>query len=298
MRKKIGFLLLAASCSVVAAPEDGSQLPVIPVVSAAQAKADLPALPPALQKSGENALAGLANRNKSNIVVKPGVNEIIEVAVNHFNRIVTPFERPSVKTAEGVQTKTTDNVIYVGTNQEVPLTLFVTEKGDESLALSLTLIPRKVPPREVTLSLASSMAGVASTRKAEKWEKSQPYVATLESVFRTLALGDLPPGYSLDKVALGELPKCRQTGLSFNFEGGQTALGHNLLVHIGVATNTSPQAIEFVESQCGDWDIAAVSAYPKNVLEPGERTEIYVAQKRNYKKEIKVTRPSLLVGGK
>lgn len=298
MLRKIGFLFIAVSCTANAEQQGESPIPVIPVVQAAQAKADLPALPASLQTGSDVAMKGAANRNKSNIIVKPGVNEIIEVAVNHFNRIVTPFERPSVKKSEGVTVQATDNVIYVGTSQESPVTLFITEKGDESQALSLTLIPRKVPPREVRLTLESSSSGSVSTKKAEKWEKNQPYVATLEKLFRTLALGELPPGYSLEKVPRGELPKCRQAGLTFNFETGQTAMGHNLLVHIGVATNTSPEPIEFVENQCGDWDVAAVSAYPKNVLQPGERTEIYVAQKRNYKKEIKVTRPSLLVGGK
>lgn len=296
--RNLGFLFLAVSVSAIAQPEDGSNLPIIPVVPAAQAKADLPPMPAIMSRTSEGVSNSVASSNQANIVMKPGVNEIIEIAVNHLNRIVTPYEKPSVKKTSEVTTDIRDNVVYVGTNQESPVTLFITEKGSEEQALSLTLIPRKVPPREITLSLKDGSMGAVSTRKAEKWEKSQPYVSTIESLFRTLARGELPPGYTLEKSPLGELPKCRQAGLTFNFESGQTAMGHNLLVHIGVATNASPHAIEFVERECGDWDVAAVTSFPKNVLEPGERTEVYVAQKRNYKQEIKVSRPSLLVGGK
>ena len=178
------------------------------------------------------------------------------------------------------------------------MTLFITEKGSEEQALSLTLIPRKIPPREIFLQLKESKSNIRYTKHAEKWEQSQPYVATIERLFRTLALGQLPPGYSFQHDPQGQLPACRQTGLLFDFQAGQTVMGHNLIVHVGIATNMSPHSIEFIENTCGDWDVAAVSAFPRNVLNPGERTEIYVAQKRNYTREIKVKRPSLLLGGK
>ena len=56
-------------------------------------------------------------------------------------------------------------------------------------------------------------------------------------------------------------------------------VGHRLSVSIGVATNVSGQPLEFKEQSCGDWDVAAVAAWPRNVLGPNERTEVYVIRR-------------------
>ncbi len=74
-------------------------------------------------------------------------------------------------------------------------------------------------------------------------------------------------------------------------------MGHHLNVFIGVAQNVSEQPIEFKEALCGSWDVAAVTTWPLNVLESGQKTELYVAKKQ--KRGIAPTskRPSLLGGG-
>lgn len=295
MLKIVGFFSTFLFCCAVAA-EPVSPIPVIPVVPAVKAKANLTPPPETVRSDSGESAAGY--RDRSQITMEPGVNEIIEVAVNHLNRIVTPYATPKITTSSAVTSKVRDNVIYIGTAQEAPVTLFITETGSEDQALSLTLIPRKIPPREIFLNLKLDSKTITYTKEAEKWEQSQPYIVTLEEAFRTLALGQLPPGYSFEEHPEGDIPACRQTGLKFDFQSGQTVTGHNLIIHIGVAANNSPHAVEFMESTCGDWDVAAVSAFPRNVLNPGEKTEIYVAMKRNYKREIKVKRPSLLLGGK
>ena len=276
-------------------------IPVIPVVSAAKAKANLA---PVLQVNKKQATklnkkfkGQSVNIDRSKLMMQPGVNEIVQVAQGHLNRIVTPFENPKVTSTSPATTEARDNVIYIGTSSTSPVTIFITEKGSEDLALSLTLIPKQIPPREIFLSLGDQLNGAVVTTRAKKWEESQPYIASLESLFKSLALSQLPKGYQFTKDTSDILPNCRQAGLKFNFKDGQTVLGHHFIVHIGVAENKSTTPIEFIESTCGDWDIAAVSAFPRVALNPGERTEVYVIQKRNYKREIKVTRPSLLMGG-
>lgn len=308
MRK---LTLLTASALVCSIATAEPTVPLIPVVPAAKVKANLPERPapapaPAAVKAQPVALpmqAAVVSQNtgakgRTEVAMQPGVNSIIQVAQGHLNRIVTPYSSPKVTTSSQATTEIRDNVIYAGTNSDAPLTMFITDAGSEDQALSLTLIPRKIPPREVFLKLdGAGDLGTHVSRRAEKWEESQPYVATIESLFRTLALGDVPPGYRLSQEAQGRLPACRQTGLSFDFTSGQTVSGHNLIVHIGVAENTSPRTVEFVENTCGDWNVASVSAFPLNVLAPGERTEVYVAVKRNYVEEVQVNRPSLLSGG-
>ena len=278
-------------------------IPAIPAVPVQVAKNDLPPHP-AATKQAAPAMAQASNAvpqttdMKSTLVVEPGVNEIVQVAVHHLNRIVTPFESPRVTTSSPATTEIRDNVIYIGTASETPVTVFITEAGSEEKAISLTMIPRKVPPRQLTLKLNKSVDGnnIMVSKKAERWEKSQPYMMTIESVFKTIALGDLPPGYEFQNQAEGHLPLCQQAGIEYQFANGQTISGHNLIVHIGVARNVGTQPIEIREMQCGAWNIAAVAAFPTNVLAPGQATEMYVATKRHFVEEVKVARPSLIRG--
>tara|TARA_R110002051_G_scaffold299268_1_gene366395 strand:- start:4680 stop:5408 length:729 start_codon:yes stop_codon:yes gene_type:complete len=235
------------------------------------------------------------------LVMTPGVNELVPIAVNHLNRIVTPFAEPAINTTSNATVTIEDNVVYVATNEENPVTVFITQKGSQARALSLTLVPRRIPPRELFLELegGASQAVMIGNPKAERWETSQPYIDTLRSVMRSLALGDIPQGYTLhDTNTQQRLPSCQQPGFSFRFAGGQTMVGHRLSVSIGVATNVSGQPLEFKEQSCGDWDVAAVAAWPRNVLAPNERTEVYVIRRSDGVAPQSSTnaRPSLLGG--
>lgn len=291
MRNFVSILLVA---TIIANPFQAFAVdePLIPVVPADKVKRDLPAPPP--EKKKVSVKKG-AIKDRTKVHMKPGVNEILEIAMGHLNRIVTPFDSPYVTTSSQADVSARDNVVYVGTTQEGPVTLFITEKGSEDTALSLTLIPRKIPPREMTLIMDGSDAGYyTSNKKAERWEKSLPYLAVIENLFKGIAKGDIAPGYKFEKRPKGRLPFCRQQGLEFDFSAGQTITGHNLLVHVGVAKNVSGKVVEFKEDTCGDWDVAAVAAYPLNVLEPRQATEVYVAVKKNFEEELRIERPSLL----
>ena len=76
------------------------------------------------------------------------------MAIDHLNRIVTPFAAPQVRTVSQATTQVDGSAIYVATATEEPVSLFITEAGDTATALSLTLAPRHIPPREVRLVLA------------------------------------------------------------------------------------------------------------------------------------------------
>jgi conjugal transfer pilus assembly protein TraK len=179
--------------------------------------------------------------------------------------------------------------------------MFITEQGSEARALSLTMVPRKVPPREVFLKLddLTIAAGYVSNPKAERWERSKPYIETIRTVFRNLALGEVPTGYNISSIPNTiVLPSCNQPGMDVSFSGGQLMTGHSLSVFVGVAENLTSQPQEFIEASCGNWDVAAVSTWPLKVLEPGQRTEVYVAQKQVRDRTSSSKRPSLLGGRK
>ncbi|CAM5561982.1 hypothetical protein [Eoetvoesiella caeni] len=274
----------------------------IPVVPASTMTNGVPKHIDAKPKETATAnYSGLAKVNEDSVLImEVGVNQIVPVAIEHTNRIVTPFSKPALESAADdklVKISIKDNVAYVATASEKPVTVFITENGDQSRALSLTLVPQRIPPREIFLRLPEGlgMLSAASNAKAEKWEQSQPYIETIRTVFRKIALGEVPQGYSMSKIPAGmRMPSCQLPGLTFDFSIGQVLMGHSISVMVGVARNTSGQPVEFKEGVCGAWDVAAVAAWPLNVLEPGQRTEVYVARKVGQRSGPVSKRPSLV----
>lgn len=237
----------------------------------------------------------------NDIMVKPGVNQIVQIAVGHTNRIVTPFAHPQVSSASltgGEQGEVTvkDNVVYVSTAKNYPLSMFITEKGNENLSISLTLVPRKIPSREINVSFRDSNVSMRyASEDAEAWEKSQPFLSGSNKNLRTIALQGIPAGYNLTNLPKDyALPKCRVDGFKVDFSQGQLIAGSKLHYVIGKVTNISTETLEFKESGCGDYDVAAVALYPTNVFEPGESAEIYVIKHAQGRQEIKQVRASVL----
>lgn len=240
------------------------------------------------------------------VIVQPGVNVIVPASVGHLNRIVTPFDKPIVQTVSDAQIFTKDNVVYVGTQQESPVTMYITPADDETVAISLTLAPRKVPPIEARLILGQSMGqgGFSGTGggfrqqysgTAKKWEQEQPYMDTIRQVMRALALGKLPKGYSMAKMtAMDTVPACLQPGLHFDFSKAQQVMGHSFRGVIAVAQNISEQPILFDETSCTHPTLAATAVWPNNMLEPGQKTEVYVITRVGEPVSEESSRPSLL----
>lgn len=80
-------LSLALGTSMAYASDD------IPVVPASVMKKDVPA--PVTSGQSSHEVVGSMNENPL-LTMKPGVNQIIPIAVGHPNRIVTPFSNPEI----------------------------------------------------------------------------------------------------------------------------------------------------------------------------------------------------------
>jgi conjugal transfer pilus assembly protein TraK len=307
IRKSLALSVSLAISTTVSAQD---AIPVVPasVMKKASAEARKISVESENSTATESGYRGAHVSQDAVVKMTPGVNQIIPVAIGHPNRIVTPFGNPEVVstsltggTEEGEcgEVCIKDNVVYVATKKNHPVTMFVTDKGSESQALSLTMVPREIPPREVFLKMdgRSVVTGMQSNRKAEKWEKSKPYIETIRTIFRKLALGSIPQGYSMNKTPNNITPPyCDHPGMAVSFKDGQVLMGHSLTVFVGVAENNSSNALEFNEATCGDWDVAAVTTWPLKVLEPGQQTEVYVARKSSKRQAYTSKRPSLLRG--
>lgn len=117
----------------------------------------------------------------------------------------------------------------------------------------------------------------------------------IKGIMRSLALNQIPKGYSIGKAGrLDTIPSCQQDGISFNFDAGQIIMGHNFRVVVGVAENVSSVPQMFDETSCTHPTLAATAVWPLNMLEPGQRTEVYVVTRAGEAPVEESMRPSLL----
>lgn len=243
--------------------------------------------------------------SRQDVVVSSGTNTLIPISRGQMNRIVTPFDVPKVQTVSTADISVSGNVLYVTTSEDKPVTMYVTPDDDETVAISLTLLPQGVPPIQANLILAKNVQGLASglpvtsstnySGQARKWERSQPYMDTLRSLMREMALGKLPRGYSFGALTNGnKIPACAQPSLSFDFSKSQLIEGHDFKVFVATAENVSAKTVEFDHASCTHPQRAAVSAWPDEVLEPGQKTEVFVITRVPTEVPQSSTRPSLL----
>lgn len=262
----------------------------------------------ALQTQAQTATGSGSSQNKQTlspvkmntgtvIAMKPGENVYIPISKDHPNRLLTPFSHPQVistslkggKKGECGEVCIRDGIIYITTGSTQAVTAFITQKDNEEVAFSVTMLPRAMPPREVKFTLPQSIVDKVNSKKgtralstAEGWEQGQPYVDALRGALRQVALQEIPPGYSLRATKdTDPIPVCKHPGLSIDFAQGQVMEGFNLDIYVGVAENVSSTPVEFIEQTCGGWRIAAVASWPLKLLRPGQKTEVYVITKKD-----------------
>jgi conjugal transfer pilus assembly protein TraK len=228
-------------------------------------------------------------------VLKPGVNRIMKISRGHPNRLIAPFAEPEVRTTNtDAEITTSGEIIYVATGSEQPVTLFVSPKGNERVAASITLLPVAIPPQEIRFKLdAGEQVIKYANPEAEKWETRTPYVDTITEAFRALALQDLPQGYTMRSPQPSDYVTC-YAGKNVSFELGQVVDGHNMEIQVAVATNHGSRPIEIIGHQCAGERVLAAAEWPRSVLEPGQKTEVFIAVQRLEDAEPEIRRPSLI----
>jgi len=238
--------------------------------------------------------AGQELHSSNTVALVPGVNQVIKIARGHLNRIVTPFENPVVHTTSTAKVNTEGQVLYVASKTSAPSTLYVSPEGQRDLALSITLLPRGIAPREVRLKIDGDPGQIySSSVRAGEWERSRPYVQTIKEAVSRLALGEVPPGYGLREWRSSDAPmNCAQPGIEV--KPGQVLSGSDLILLVGSATNTASERLEIEEATCRRAGVLAVAAWPEASLAPGERTELYIVMRRASETIESRQRPSLI----
>lgn len=235
------------------------------------------------------------------LTAKSGVNEVIPIRLGAPNRIRTQFASPQVKhISETADIQTEGSIVYVSTHSPEPINLFIVDAGRDDHALSLTLLPRNVPPADIAVSLEGWDAYVAArpavpSETATEWEVEQPYVEAITSLMRHLARGEVPTGYSLGALKQGHhplMPHCALPGI--RVQPMQVVEGGQLLALVARAENASHGRVTIDESACLGPGVLAVAAWPSVDMPPRSETEIYIVLKRPLPGTTPRTRPTLL----
>ncbi|NCA72903.1 MAG: conjugal transfer protein TraK [Sphingobacteriia bacterium] len=233
-----------------------------------------------------------------NLTVTPGTTVLIEIAIGHLNRIVTPFADPVVHTVSNASTQVDGSVVYVATDTEEPVALYIGDGQGSTLALALTLAPRYVPPREVRLTVpgyhgtrtgnapraaVDPVAVMPMLANASDRDGNGPaYVSDLVEQLRALAQGRMPEGFRIAKGSSGAKLRCAE---GLKVRTGERAEGPASDLLKARVANTGAQAITLEHDTCrpdaATATVAAMAAWPRRVINPGEETEVFLLLARD-----------------
>lgn len=236
------------------------------------------------------------------LTVASGQNTVFSVALFHVNRIVTPFRNPEVRTSSAATMTIENGILYITTQTEDPIGLFVFEKTSPEQAISLTLNPAAISPVSVSIRLdgwtptTASYAIPGNQTKARSWETSDPYIDTVKALFKDLANNKIPEGYGLSPLPgrYQWMPNCAMPGLQV--VPMQLLEGAEITAVIARVTNVSYQPVEIAESSCQSSRLIGAASWPRNTLNPGESTELYIAIQTPHEVDSGAQRPSVLTG--
>lgn len=243
-------------------------------------------------------MAPKSARKALHLQMEPGNNEIVTISRGNLNRIVTPFEEPIVRTVSDAEIQREKNVVYVATNSEEVIGLFIKDASASGPAMSLSLLPRSIPPREINLAFSDE-----TTRDIQRHapvsalpvETQSEYTEAITDVLVTLASQEVPRGYRLAEPTEDDHVEFFCMLPASSVELIQVAEGGRWRVGISRVRNNSDVVIEYNENDCQSQGSLAYSMYPSAVLEPGEEAEFYTVRARHRPAEQNARfRPSII----
>jgi conjugal transfer pilus assembly protein TraK len=98
--------------------------------------------------------------------------------VKHLNRLVMPFDNPVVTTTSQATTSSKGTIVYVATADETPVTLYITLGDNQDIALSLTLIPKRIP----ALGLQKTLPGFSLREPNHAWISARRVIQPASNV--------------------------------------------------------------------------------------------------------------------
>lgn len=228
---------------------------------------------------------------------KPGRTESVVIAKGKLNRIVTPYADPKVLTVDNVETKIDGSAVYIATDSETPVSMFISD-GESGSAASLQLAPQElITPVEIRIEADPAKAAqneVGSSATDKLFRQDTPYITEVKAIMQNLGKQQIPQGFTLEEVTdeLRSITVCHDANLTF--WPGQLLSGHDSRIVVVIAQNNGTSTAIFEEAFCAGENTMAVAAWPKVRLEPGEKTEVYILMRLPEGKSGEEIRPALL----
>ncbi|TAL51164.1 MAG: hypothetical protein EPN89_03930 [Methylovulum sp.] len=237
---------------------------------------------------------------QSGITIRPksGKTESVVIARSKLNRVLTPYAEPKVLTVDNMETKIDGSAIYIATDSELPVGLFITD-GESGNATSLQLSPQElVAPVEIRIeqdvATKNSTPESPLSRSDDAVHQDSPYLTEIKTIFQTLGKQQIPTGFTLEALPDDRSQASLCHGANLTFKPGQLLSGHDSRIIVMVAENRGLSATVLEEAFCANDDVMAVAAWPRVRLEPGEKTEVFVLMRLPANTEGAEARPGLL----
>ncbi len=283
IRAAIGVSVMATAPAVLADPPPveavgGVSLPGVPQSVARAAVEAGAAARESVADTNDTSISDASMETNVTLTVTPGTTELVRIARNYLNRIITPFEDPKLLTVNPVEVQKEGASLYVTTSSEKPVGVHILSNDpNDTRSISLTLIPSRIPPKTINLTWPEGAPGAVlptSSAKARRWEESAPYEERLFELVQMIARGEVPEGYSLSQAT--EPVPCVLPEVKFFT--GQRLTGSHFSVLVLRATNVGQSTIEILRhAGCDIPGVALVAPWPLAYLEPKASTELYVA---------------------
>lgn len=236
----------------------------------------------------------------------PGRTEIMPMAMGHLNRIETPFTDPMVRSsaaADALSVQFDKNFVYVSVTQ--PVTLFIHDKGYPDPAIVVSLVPQRIAPRQVRITLPSTAmkevkshaatiqannapakpkkaaaAPRANTKGVTRAPEPKQATNTVAHLVQTYSRGQIPRGFmniSLEGFQAGAF--CSHAGVKFSFRQGAGIASNEYILVRGMAE--ANKSIELNELWCAKHpQTLAVAFAPRTKIGPEHPADFYVLIRR------------------
>ena len=186
-----------------------------------------------------------------------------DIALGEINRILTPFDSPSVTTVSDAETKVKGRAVYVAPRSMEPVSLFISEEGSEEQSVSLVLFPRITGPRDIRIGEAGT------AQRHEEPERPRG---------RDELIRDLMVSAVSGKASGADKPRksgCRAEGLAFRPLWSQRSGGYRLQAEL--VKSASERVILFSPRSCPGFE--AVGVFPSGRLKKGSSFMVFTVRK-------------------
>lgn len=197
---------------------------------------------------------------------------LINVSQSLVNRITTPFRSPTVLSNGGVSFQIIGQDVFFEMKSDQPVGVFIRE--DESIqnhspVASLTLIPKPIPPQNISVVLDKNVRANAASQRVKI---ATDYEDGLVTAIGQAVLNNTPDGFSRSNAT--KLAVAKIGGVLLRPVTVYSGVDQNIFVYS--AENTTGQTVELVEPSFHHEGVRAVAFHPEIRLQPKQKTNVYI----------------------